>query len=758
MNRSPPKNAAAVRFLSSMEIQRQQFSKEWGGRTLSIEVGRFAGHANGSCLVRYGDTVVLATACMSSAIRDVDFFPLSVEYEERLYAAGRIKGSRFIKKEGRPTDEAILAGRFIDRAIRPLFKSNLRNEIQVVVTVLAFDGENDPDQLGLVAASCALTISDIPWNGPIAACRVGAADGQFHLNPIYTQRLTSVLDLAVAGRPGQIIMVEAAGQEAPEELVLEAFKFAEIQLTPILELIGEAAAAVGKEKIKLETLLGPEALAETEAADKILIEENSFLRQRIEELFFKEPKAQKGERGQAAVQLKSELTTRLREKGVEEKVITRVAAGLSGILEAEVARQILENERRVDGRALDELRPLSAEVAVLPRVHGSGYFSRGETQVLSVVTLGAPGDEQTLDGMELTGIRRFMHHYNFPPYSVGEVKPMRGPGRREIGHGALAEKALEPVVPASKEVFPYTIRVVSEVLSSNGSSSMGSVCAASLALMDAGVPIKEPVAGIAMGLVSAPDMSKWKVVTDIQDLEDSEGGMDFKIAGTKNGITAIQLDTKTPGLSAAIISETLRRASQARLRVLEMMLVTLAQTRPELSVYAPRITKLLINPDKIREVIGPGGKIINEIIAKTGVAAIDIDDSGLIMITAVNAAAAEQAEQWIKTLTVEPEVGRTYEGTVTRLMDFGVFVEIMPKKEGLVHVSEMAPYRVERPGDLVKVGDKVKVKLFEIDNMGRLNLSMKQAVGNVYPERPPASSHHKIPPSSRSNHGSARRS
>lgn len=704
------------------------FTKEWGGRTLKAEVGRYAGHANGSCTLQYGDTVVLATACMSPQTRDVDFFPLSVEYEERLYAAGRIKGSRFIKKEGRPTDEAVLAGRFIDRAIRPLFDARVRNEIQVVITVLAFDGQNDPDQLGLIAASCALMISDIPWNGPIAVNRVGQIDGALVLNPTYAERETSVLDLAVAGNEERVIMVEASGKEASEELTIEAFAFASKNIKPALDLIIEIQKAVGKKKIEIDMTSLNERMALIESV-------RPFVVSRIEELFFAAPQASKVERAIAKSKLKKEVEAELITRSVESDKIKMVTSGLDEILDSEVTRHILEKDHRVDGRTLDEVRPLFAEVAVLPRVHGSGHFMRGETQVLSVVTLGAPGDEQTLDGMEVVGTRRFMHHYNFPPFSVGEAKPMRGPGRREIGHGALAEKALDPMMP-SKEDFPYAIRVVSEVFSSNGSSSMGSACGATLALMDAGVPIKEPVAGIAIGLASTPDMKKWKVITDLQDMEDGTGGMDFKIAGSKNGITAIQLDTKTIGLTHDIVVEALTRGRTARLAVLQMMLKAIPAVRADLSPNAPRIVKLMINPEKIREVIGPGGKIINEIIKVTGVSAIDIEDSGLVMITSVNAEAGKKALDWVKMLTAEPEVGTLYDGVVTRVMDFGAFVEIMPKKEGLVHVSEMAPYRVENVSDIVKIGDKVKVKLFEVDSMGRLNLSMKQAPGNVYPDKP----------------------
>lgn len=719
----------------------KKFTRDWAGRTLTIEVGKYAHAAGGSCVVQYGDTVVLATATMSSGpIREgIDFFPLMVEYEEKLYAAGRIKGSRFIKKEGRPTDEAMLVGRFVDRAIRPLFDSRMRNEVQVICTVLSFDGENDPDLLALIGASCALHMSDIPWNGPIAVCRAGQAEGKLVLNPRYTERKDSVLDLAVAGTPERVLMVEAGCNEATEELILQGFELCGKNLATPIDLIEEVRRAAGKPKQDVFSAKTDEEAAKREARERVVALSRPFAEKRIAELFFGAPKATKSERALAKTQLKKELKAHLLEKGVDAEEVAYGTDAVSEFVETEVTKQILENGRRVDGRGLDDVRPLFAEVGVLPRVHGTGHFMRGETQVLSVVTLGAPGDEQTLDGMEITGVRRYMHHYNFPPYSVGEVKPMRGPGRREIGHGALAEKAVELMLP-TKEDFPYTVRVVSEVFTSNGSSSMASTCGSSLALMDAGVPIREAVAGIAMGLASTPDMKNWKVITDLQDLEDGEGGMDFKIAGTKNGITAIQLDTKTIGLSHDIVEETLNRAHAARLKVLDVMASAIASPRPELSPFAPRITKIMIHPDKIREVIGPGGKMINEIIAKTGVTAIDIEDSGLVMITATNAESAKEAYDWVKMITADPEVGTIYTGTVTRLMDFGAFVEIMPKKEGLVHVSEMAPYRVEKVSDIVKVGDKVQVKLFEIDDMGRLNLSMKQAPGNVIPPKPEGAS------------------
>ena len=710
-----------------------KFSCEFGGKTLSIETGKLAQAANGACLVTYGNTVVLATAVMSAEARaGLDFFPLMVDYEEKLYAAGRIKGSRFIKREGRPTDEAVLVGRFIDRALRPLFDQRLKNDVQVIVSVLAFDGENDPDISGLIGAVAALQISDIPFNGPIAACRVNLLNGEYVINGSYSQRLEAKFDVDVAGTTDTVIMLEAGCDQASEEQVLEAIGLGQQAMKPVLELLEKMRKEIGKPKREPYLML-------TEAenlVEKRKVEIKGILlpiaEKLIEDKFFAEPMASKTERAQAKQAFKTALKAAAGEQGVVETELGMVGALAGEYLDNAVTKMIVQNDRRVDGRAITEIRALGAEVKLLPRVHGSGYFTRGETQVLSVCTLGAPGDKQTLDGMELVGERRFMHHYNFPPFSVGEAKPLRGAGRREIGHGALAEKALQYMIPAAEE-FPYTIRVVSETLMSNGSSSMGSTCGASLALMDAGVPIKAAVAGIAIGLAS--DGVNFKVITDLQDLEDGMGGMDFKITGTEKGITAIQLDTKTVGLPRAVVEEAYKQGLVARLKVLEVMKTARAHPRAELSEFAPRILTLQINPERIREVIGPGGKMINEIIAKTGVASIDIEQTGLVLITSVDAAAGSAALEWVKNLTREVEVGEFFTGKVIKLMDFGAFVEFLPGKEGLVHVSEMAPWRVEKVTDIVKVGDTVQVKLFEIDDKGRLNLSMKQAPGNVYPEK-----------------------
>ncbi len=712
----------------------QTFEMPWGGKTLTIQTGKYANQANGSCLVRYGDTVVLATAVMSESAREgLDFFPLTVEFEEKLYAAGRIKGSRFMKKEGRPSDEAILVARYIDRAIRPLFDHRQRNEVQVVVSCLAFDGENDPDIPGLIAASCALHMSDIPWEGPIADVRIGRVGGEWVINPSYAAREKSLLDLSFAGTKDTVIMVEAGASEAPEQTVLDAFWFGQNHLAEPIKLIEQVRAAVGKTKRDLFTPKSEEAAAFEKRREEIETMARPFIGAITRELFFGAPRATKVERAEQKREVKRRTEAFLAGQGLNADEIKLGTAIVGDVVEETISREILSHDRRVDGRGIDDIRPLLAEVAVLPRVHGSGHFKRGETQVLSVATLGAPGDEQTLEGMETVGTKRYFHHYNFPPFSVGEVKPMRGPGRREIGHGALAEKALAPMMP-DKETFPYTVRVVSEVLGSNGSSSMGSTCGSTLALMDAGVPIKAPVAGVAMG-IATDDRGAWKIFTDLQDLEDGAGGMDFKIAGTKQGITAIQMDTKTHGLTREMIERTFAQAHEARLKILEVMHAAIPAARPDLSPYAPRIITMRIKPELIGNVIGPGGKTINEIIATTGVQAIDIEDDGLVLITSTNAEGAKKAEEWVHNLTREVVSGEIFKGKVTRLMEFGAFVEILPKQEGLVHISELAPWRVNAVRDIVKIGDEVIVKVKEIDDMGRINLSMKQAPGNVYPEQ-----------------------
>ncbi|MBI2483530.1 polyribonucleotide nucleotidyltransferase [Candidatus Uhrbacteria bacterium] len=718
----------------------RHFETEWAGRTLSIDVSKYAEQANGSCLVRYGDTVVLVTAVLSATAREsIDFFPLMVEFEERLYAAGKIKGSRFIKREGRPPDEAILSGRLIDRAIRPLFPDGIRNDVQVVVTTLSWDQENDSDVLGIIGASAALSVSEIPWDGPIAGLRVGripSEDGtrqEWAINPTYAAREKSVLDLVIAGTGERVVMLEAGAREVPEEIFAEAVAFGMKHLRPIVELIAEVQRACGVAKW---TPTAPVISDEDRAIEERARE---FLRTKIRATLHAGIRETKRERGAFVTTLKGELDAFLTAENVGKDKRKRLFDLVKPLIEAGAVELVLDEDRRVDGRSLTEVRPLAVEVSALPRTHGSGYFCRGETRVLSTVTLGAPSAEQIVDTMEFDVKKRYMHHYNFPPFSVGEAAPMRGPGRREIGHGALAERALEAVIPP-KEQFPYTIRVVSEVLSSNGSSSMASTCGSTLALMDAGVPITAPVAGVAMGLASDAS-GRWKVLTDLQDLEDGKGGMDFKIAGSKQGITAVQMDTKTKGLTMEMVETTLQQAHVGRMRILEAMLAVIPQARAELSVYAPRVQTMQINPERIRDVIGPGGKMINEIIAKTG-AEIDIEQTGVVFITSVTKEGMARAVEWITQLTREVKAGEIFRGKVTRLLDFGAFVEILPKQEGLVHVSELAPYRVAQVTDIVNIGDEIPVLVKEIDDLGRINLSLKAAVaaGEVF-EYPPAPAH-----------------
>lgn len=714
-----------------MDYQKE-YSIEWGGRTLTIGVGRLAQQANGSCTVQYGDTVALCTATMGDAREGVDFFPLAVDFEERMYAAGRIKGSRFIKREGRPTDEAILSGRLIDRAIRPLFPEAFRNEVAVVATVFSHDQENDADIPGLIGASCALAISDIPWNGPIAAIRIGRKDGQLIMMPTYMQVAEGDLDLVVAGTPDKTIMVEAGATRIPEETMLEAMAFASKQLGPVIDLINRVKTEAGKVKIDPAKPKSDEEAAKRADVGAIHEKAKAFLHTKTG-ILFAEPLRTKADRKAAVARLKKELSDHLSELSISKDDRKKAEEVVDAFVDTEITRLILEEGKRADGRKLDEIRALDTLIGVMPRTHGSGLFQRGSTQVLSSVTLGSPGMEQTLDTMEYQTKKRYFHHYNFPSYSVGETKGNRGPGRREIGHGALAERALMPVLP-TREAFPYTVRVVSEVLGSNGSSSMGATCGSTLALMDAGVPITAPVAGIAMGLASDEKSGRYRVITDLQDLEDGEGGMDFKIAGTRDGITAIQMDTKTSGLPWDVVTQTLTQAKTARLQILDTIERVIPAPRAELSKWAPRIESFRINPDRIRDVIGPGGKIINEIIAQCSVQ-IDIEDDGLVMITATNPDGMKKAVEWVKQLTREVKVGEIFTGPVTRVLDFGAFVEISPKQEGLVHISELAPQRVNKVSDVVNVGDMATVKVIEIDSMGRINLSIKRTSPD-YVEQP----------------------
>jgi polyribonucleotide nucleotidyltransferase len=693
-------------------------SKKWslqiGGRILEVETGLLAGQANGAVTVRYGDTVVLATAVMSKAASKISgYFPLMVDFEERYYAAGKIKGSRFIKREGRPSDDAILSGRAADRTIRPLFNHRMRNDVQVVLTVLSYDGENDPDVVSIIAASSALSISNIPWGGPVAAVRIGKVNGELILNPINGEITEGDLDLLLSGTSDKINMIECGSKEVIEADMLQAFAFGQEAIKKIAEFIGEIQKEVGKPKSdpalvkgepefesKIKDMLLSEGLAEAlYDRDKQVIEEKTKLIQEKIESYIKETYP--------------ENFDKLKE--VAEIIFEEVSDEI-------VHKNILSKEQRPDGRKLDEIRNIQCQVGILPRTHGTGLFTRGETQALTVTTLGSPGDQQIIDTMEVDMKKRYIHHYNFPPFSVGEVKPMRGPGRREIGHGALAEKALVPVLP-SKEDFPYTILLVSEILSSNGSSSMASTCGSTLSLMDAGVPIKKPVSGIAMGIIVGRDGS-FKALTDIQGLEDHYGDMDFKVAGTKTGITAMQMDVKVDGVTLEMLKAVLEQSQKNRMEILEKISQTISSPRSEMSQYAPRIIVMKINPDKIRNVIGTGGKIINEIIDETGVQ-IDIEDDGSIFITSPDESSAEKAKQWIDNLTHEVKPGEIFNAKITRIMNFGAFAEILPGQEGLIHISEIADRRIDRVEDVLKIGDIIPVKVKEIDAQGRINLSAK---------------------------------
>lgn len=717
----------------------KNYSLEIGGRTLSVELGKLAKQANGSCTVRYGDTVVLATAVMAGTIREgVDYFPLMVDYEEKLYAAGKIKGSRFIKREGRATDEAILTARLIDRSIRPLFKESERNDVQVVVTVLSYDQINQPDFPAIIASSIALGISPIPWNGPLAGVQVGRIENQWVLNPTIEAKAKSDLDLFVSGSKDEVIMIEAGAQEVLEADMYQGIEFAGKHLRKLVEFVESIIKDAGVPKAQVAIDEEKEAIKNKVRAkvDEVLAKEN------LENCFHPEKSKMKA----AIEEVKAKVDQVLKEDNEVNKEMRAMGVAMVDLaLEHAFKTLVLEHKQRPDKRKFDEVRPLSAEVGLLPRTHGSGLFSRGETQVLSVVTLGAPGDEQTLDTMEESGTKKYMHHYNFPGFSVGEVKPLRGPGRREIGHGALAEKALVPVLPADEQ-FPYTIRVVSEVLGSNGSSSQASICGSSLSLMDAGVPIKAAVAGIAMGLVlDDNDKNKYQILTDIQGIEDHSGHMDFKVAGTRNGITAIQLDIKLGGISYQVVEETLAGAKVARNHVLDVMETAIAAPRAELSQYAPRITTLRIDPEKIRDVIGSGGKVINEIIEKCGVT-IDVEQDGLVMITSTDEVGAQKAKEWIENIVKELAVGEIYEGEVVRIVtdknsgaEIGAIVQLLPGKDGMVHISEVAYRRIEKISDVIKLGDKVKVRVQEIDKeKGRVGLSIKALLPKPegYEEKP----------------------
>lgn len=730
-------------------LQPKKWSMQWGGRTLTVETGKLALQTNASCTVQYGDTVIMATVVKSSTVRPgLDYFPLTVDFEEKLYAAGKIKGSRFIKREGRPSDEAILAGRLIDRSIRPLFDDSIREDVQVIITALAVDGESDADVTGLIAASAALSLSSLAWNGPIAAARVGMNEkDEFVLNITTSEFETNhKLDLVVAGTKDKLVMVEAGAGEVPEKTMLEAMKWGSEQMQSVVEFIKKIQAEAGAQK---EVSVGVET---PESKVGALVKQ--FIADNAESMIFNSEKINKSDRTAMIVALKEKAKEFFAgREDIDEKPLAGALAQLKYTIGDCISKRILEKGQRLDGRSLTDIRELQVEVDLLPRVHGSGMFMRGDTQVLSLVTLGAPGDMQTLDTMEEEGKKRYMHHYNDAPYSYGEAGPLRGPGRRAIGHGALAERAIEPVLPPETD-FPYAIRVVSEVLGSNGSSSMASTCGSSLSLMAAGVPIRKPVAGIAMGLAS-DDKGNYRVLTDLQDVEDGKGGMDFKIAGTEDGITAIQMDTKTQGLTWEIVEKTLYQALEARKNILAKMASVIAAPRPDLSPYAPRIVTIQINPEKIGDLIGPGGKTIKKITEETGVD-IDIEQDGRVLITSVDAEKMKLAIDKVNEITKDILPGELYEGKVVRLEDFGAFVQLTPNKDGLVHVSEISWARVNRPADVMKLGDVVKVKVKEIDNMGRVNLSMKALLpkpeGFVEQERRPMG-----PPRSGGNGGGFRK-
>jgi polyribonucleotide nucleotidyltransferase len=686
---------------------------EIAGRQLTLETGRVAGLADGAVLVRYGDTVLLATAVSSLLPREgIDFFPLTVEYEERMYAAGKIPGG-FIKREGRPGEQATLSARLTDRPIRPLFPKYYRNDIQVVNLVMSADQENDPAILSIIGASAALTISSIPFAEPVAAVKVGYFDGQLVVNPTMRQlHDESLLDLTVAGTRDAVLMVEAGAHELSEDIILEAIMTGHRAMQPIIDAQEKLRKLAGKPK--QET--APPAV--DEALGKKLVKR---LGKELEAAIFSKDKDKAG-REDSTRELRKTVTAEFVEQGEDPKALARLLDSLEKDL---VRTKILKDGKRADGRGMKDIRPISIEVGVLPRAHGSGLFTRGQTQVLSVATLGTESDEQSIDSIGLDEPKRYIHHYNFPPFSVGEARQLRGVSRRDIGHGALAERALIAVLPDEKE-FPYVIRVVSDTLSSNGSSSMASACGSTLALLDAGVPLKAPVGGVAMGLITEDGSAKGKyaILTDIQGFEDALGDMDFKVTGTRTGITAIQMDIKVAGLTEQILKEALAQAREGRLVILDKMAQVITEPRAEVSRYAPRITTIKINPDKIRDIIGPGGKIIRKITEETKTS-IDIQDDGSVNIGSNNAENTQKAVDWIRSLTREVEAGEIYTGKVTRVLPFGAFVEILPGKEGLVHISELANYRVPSVEDVVNIGDEIQVLVTEIDRQGRVNLSRR---------------------------------
>jgi polyribonucleotide nucleotidyltransferase len=691
-----------------MEQLKHEYSMVWAGRKLTVEIGQLAKQANGAVLVRYGDTAVLSTATASKEPKNLDFFPLTVNYEERLYAVGKIPGG-FIKREGRPSEKAILASRLIDRPIRPLFADGFRNDVQVISIVMSVDQDCSTEMAAMFGSSLALSTSDIPFEGPIAGVIVGRVNNEFVINPTVEQAEKSDIHLTVAGTKDAINMVEAGALEVPEETMLEAIMYGHDEIKRLIEFQEKIVVEIGKPKREINLY---EIDKELEAEVRGICEADMVKAIQVQE---------KHAREDAIKEVKNQVIAKFVEQEATDEDLKQVKQILDKIVKGEVRRLITVEKIRPDGRKIDEIRPLSSQISILPRTHGSGLFTRGQTQALSICTLGAMGDVQILDGLGIEEEKRFMHHYNFPQFSVGETGPIRGPGRREIGHGALGERALEPIIPSEKD-FPYTIRLVSEVLESNGSTSQASICASTLAMMDAGVPIKAPVAGIAMGLVKSGE--HYTVLSDIQGMEDHLGDMDFKVAGTAKGVTALQMDIKIEGLSREILEEALQQAKVGRMHILDSMLATIMEPRAELSQFAPKILTMSINPDKIRDVIGPSGKQINKIIEETGVK-IDIEQDGTVFIASTNQEMNQKAKKIIEDIVREVQVGEIYLGKVKRIEKFGAFVEIFAGKDGLVHISELAEERVGKVEDVVKIGDELLVKVTEIDKQGRVNLSRK---------------------------------
>ena len=689
----------------------KEFKYELAGRPLVVKTGKIAGLANGAALVQYGETTVLATATASAAPRDgIDFLPLSVDYDEKMYAVGKIPGG-FLKREGKPSEKAVLAGRVIDRPVRPLFPKDLRNDISLLLTIMSVDPDCSPEITAMIGASIALSISDIPWNGPIAGVFMGLVDGEIVVNPTAEQRAKSDLELTVAASEGKVVMIEAGANEVSDEVMYDAIMQAHEECRGVVAFINSIVAEIGKPKFTYTS-----GDLDHDMFDEIF----AYCEERVMEALDTDDKNVRDAKMQPIM---DDIVATFEEKYEDIKVV--LPELIYKIQKKIVRRWLLVDKKRVDGRRMDEIRPLASEVGVIPRVHGSGLFTRGQTQVLTIATLGTLSEAQKLEGLDEQTEKRYMHHYNMPGYSTGEAKALRSPGRREIGHGALAERSLVPVLP-SEEEFPYAIRLVSEVVSSNGSTSQGSVCGSTLALMDAGVPIKAPVAGISCGLITAEDGS-WDTMIDIQGLEDFYGDMDFKVAGTKKGITSIQMDLKVDGLTPEIIKQALETTHQGRNEIIDkVILPAIAEPRAEVSPYAPKMISMTIDPDKIREVIGKGGSVIQKIVADTG-AKVDINDDGTVFIASVNREGAEKAKAIIDAIVFEPTVGETYEGTVTRIIPIGAFVEYAPGKEGMVHISKLQKERTEKVEDVVAIGDTVRVKYLGTDEKGRQNLSMKDA-------------------------------